>query len=233
MPKGEKKDIQEMTKEIIFCFLSLIITHKTFSQRTVTKDEIYKSWPDYFETRNNPDNYKVGFDSIVSVFIDSLKINNIDTIGVYEQDYVGAEVLDSCLCGIIPWEAYVHWIDKGVTFHRKFTECCKYEPIIIKYSVLINYYVAAKTKIDNEKIMPVITGTSKDKNGDPLIEFSMVDHTTDFTLYCDLNGHSRFTRFQYYDLENKEGIFQKDNENSTINSWRKMIDNQIEEIENK
>ena len=202
-----------MTKKIIFCFLSLIITLKSFSQRTVTKDEIYKNWSDYFETRNNPDNYKVGFDSIVSVFIDSLKINNIDTIGVYEQDYVGAEVLDSCLCGIIPWEAYVHWIKNGVTYHQKFTECCKYEPIKIKYSALIRYYSSARSKIDKERIMPVITGTSKDKNGHTLIEFSMVDHTTDFTFYCTLNGHSRFIRFQYYDLDNTEGIFQKDNEN--------------------
>ena len=222
-----------MTIKTILFFFITIITQTVYSQGLMNKNEIYSNWNKHDKERENPDNYKIGFDSIVSAFIDTLKINNIDTIGVYEQDYVGAEVLDSCMCGIIPWEAYVQWIDKGVTFHQKFTECCKYEPIIIKYSVLINYYIAAKTKIDKEKIMPVITGTSRDKNGEILIEFSMVDHTTDFTLFCTLKGHSRFTRFQYYDLVNQEGIFQKDNENSTINSWRKMIDNQIDEIENK
>jgi len=199
----------------------------------MSKKEIYLSWIKHDNDRENPDNYKIGFDSIVSVFIDSLKVCNVDTIGAYEQDHVGSESLDSCMCGIIPWEANVHWIENGITYHRRFTKCCIYETKQIDYSVLINYYSATKTRIDNERIMPVITGTSKDKNGETLIEFSIVDHTTDFTLYCTLNGHSRFTRFQYYDLENKDGIFQKDNENSTINSWRKMIENQIEEIDNK
>jgi hypothetical protein len=219
-------------KTILFFFIAFMI-QTVYSQELMSKKEIYLNWNKHDNERENPDNYKIGFDSIVSAFIDTLKVNKIDTIGAYEQDYVGAYVLDSCMCGIIPWEAYVHWIDNGVTYHKKFTECCQYESIRIKHSVLINYYVAAKTKIDTEKIMPVITGSSIDNKGDTLIEFSMVDHTTDFTFYCSLNGHSRFTRFQYYDLENEEGIFQKDNMNSAINSWRKMIDNQIKEIENK
>ncbi len=234
MPKGKDKiTASKMTIKTILFFFITIITQTVYSQGLMSKDEIYSNWNKHHKERENPDNYKIGFDSIVSAFIDTLKSNNIDTIGAYEQDYVGAYVLDSCMCGIIPWEAYVHWIDNGVTYHKKFTECCQYESIKIKYSVLINYYTSTQSKIDNERIMPVITGTSKDKNGKTLIEFSMVDHTTYFNLFCTLNGHSRFTRFQYYDLENKDGIFQKENENSTINSWRKMIDNQIVEIENE
>lgn len=222
-----------MTNKTILFFLIAFMTQTADAQGLMSKKEIYINWNKHDNDRENPDNYKIGFDSIVSAFIDTLKANNIDTIGAYEQDYVGAYVMDSCMCGIIPWEAYVHWIDNGVTYHQKFTECCQYESMKIKYSVLINYYSSAKSKIDKERIMPVITGTSKGKNGETLIEFSTVDHTTVFTFYCTLNGHSRFTRFQYYDLENEEGIFQKDNENSTINSWRKMVDYQIDEIENK
>lgn len=231
MPKCRKKAYRKMTNKTILLFLIFFTSQTIYSQNLMSKKEIYLSWTKHDNDRENPDNYKIGFESIVSTFIDSLKVFGVDTIGAYEQDYVGSEVLDSCLCGIIPWEAYVHWIKNGKIYHRRFTKCCINETKQIEYSVLINYYSATKTKIDNERIMPVITGTSKGKNGETLIDFLIVDHTTDFTLFCTLSGHSRFTRFQYYDLENKDGIFQKDNENSTINSWRKMIENQIEEIE--
>ncbi len=233
-PSERNRDTSRMYKKTILIFLIFFITQLVYSQELMTKQEIYQNWNKQNTERDNPENYKIGFDSIVVAFVDSLKNYNIDTLGVYEQDYVGAELLfDSCMCGIIPWEAHIDWIKNGLTYHKKITEGCQSKSKRIEYSVLINYYISAKSKIDKERIMPVIIGTSKDKAGHISIDFSMVDHTTDYTIYCTLNGHIRFTRFQYYDLVTKEGIFQKDNENSAINSWRKMIDNQIKEIENK
>ena len=79
--------------------------------------------------------------------------------------------------------------------------------------------------------MPNITSVSRDKNGELEFSFSMIDHTTHYLIYCDLNNHSRFITFEAYDFENKESIFYDDNNNSIIKSWRDMIKNQLNELE--
>jgi len=210
---------------ILLCFPTMI-----YSQTTYSKDEIYKSWTKITNRTKTQFDYRFHFDSIVISFIDSLKDSGIDTIGAYGEQYVGSYTIDSCECGMIPWMSVVQWIDNGQTFHRLMTECCDFKTKKINNSVMLRYYAICKNRIDHERILPNISSVSKDKKGEILLTFSMIDHTTHYLIYCDLNNHTRFLTFEEYDFANKESIFYYDNNNSIIKSWRDMIRGQIKEI---
>lgn len=202
-----------------------------YSQTDLSKDEIYKEWTKMTNRSKTQFDYKFHFDSIVVSFIDSIKSQGIDTIGAYGEQYVGSYTLDSCQCGLIPWMTVIQWIENGKTYHRMIMKCCSFETKKINSSVLIRYYINNTHRLDTERIMPNITSASRDKNGELEIGFSMIDHTTHYLIYCDLNVHSKFITFEEYDFENKESLFHSDNNNSIIKSWRDMILNQLYELE--
>lgn len=222
-----------MSKMIFQMILILIIPLNLFSQGKISKQEIYAQIHDNMNKHNVTGGYKTHFDSVVVHVLDSLKVSGVDTLGAYAEEYVGSYFLDTCQCGNIPWIASVQWVHNGETYYQALTARCHYKPVRISYSTLIRYYINCMTTIDKETIMPVITGASINKNGEILYDMEMVDHTTHFTIYCDVKGHSKFTTFEDYFLENKKNIFYNDNINSTINSWRKMIVSQINETENE
>jgi hypothetical protein len=200
-----------------------------YAQKDFSKVEIYKLWKKLTNRENTQNDYRFHYDSTVIDFIDSLKASGIDTLGVYSEQNVGSTFIDSCICGLIPWMASVQWIDKGITYQRRITDCCSFETKIIDNSVLIRYYLNNTKQIDNDMIMPCITSVSRDKNGELSIDFSMIDHTTHYLIYCDINNHSKFVNFEKFELKNKESIFHKDNNNSIINSWKELIKNQLKE----
>ncbi len=219
-------------RKIIPIILTLIFPFIADSQNKMSKKEIFQYW---IQTENNQIegiNYKSQFDSLVVKFIDNLKSSHIDTIGAYAEDYVGSSTWDSCECGLTPWIAFVQWIQHGKTYQQKITKCCTYQSIFLNNSDLINYYISNKNRIDKERIMPVITGTSRDEKGQILFEMSMVDHTTHYTIFCNLSENSKLLTFTQYDLENEDNIFYTDNINSSIYSWRKIIENQIYNVRN-
>lgn len=222
-----------MTRTTIYIILVSVIPLIAYPQGEISKQEIYSYWIKNNNSRERPFNYRIRLDSVVVVLIDKLKDSGIDTLGVYEEDYVGADASDSCMCETIPWIAYVQWIDNGLTYQQKVTKYCEFMPIQIDYSALISYYISTKTKISKGRIMPVITGASRNKKGDISLNIQMIDHTVHYSIYCDLNGKSRFTTFEQFEIENEKNLFYRDNLNSAINKWRKMIENQIKEVESE
>jgi len=222
-----------MTTKIISTILISMISLVASSQVKMSKQEIYTHMISTSFEFNKLEIYRTRFDSNMVKLIDSLRHSGVDTIGAYSEEDVGSYFLDSSQCGIIPWTGYIHWVKNGMTYYQKISRRCKFKASEIDNSILIRYYINAKKQIDNEMIMPVITGMSKNKNGEILFDMEMVDHMVHYNIYCDLNGHSRFTTFQQYYLDNANNLFYEDNLNSVINSWRKMIINQIEEIECK
>ena len=220
-----------MIGKTLYIILISSIPLNVYSQYRMTKPEIYKYWIETSKYLDDVDFYKTGFDSMVVNYIDNLKVAGIDTIGAYSLDYVGYFTSDTCKCGIIPWVAYVQWTKKGKTFHQKITKCCHFKSKIIGYSVLIKFYTYNKKNIDNERIMPIIHGATKGKNGDIILDMAMIDHTEHYSIYCYLNGHSKFTTFEPFYLEKEDNIFYSDNINSTIINWQKLIENQINEMD--
>jgi hypothetical protein len=220
-----------MNRKLTYIIFILVLPFMSYSQTKIDKKYILSKWIEMERELSKSTGYRNNFDSLIVEFVDNLKNNGIDTIGIYAEKFVGAYTNDSCQCGIIPWVSFIHWTKDGKTFHQKITKCCTFKSIQIQNSVLIRYYENCMTDIEKGRIMPVITGTSRNKKGEVLFNMINVDHTTWYSIYCDINGETRFISFQQFELESTENIFYQDNISSIINSWRKIIGDQIIEIE--
>jgi len=217
-----------------YCILILsIFPLFTYAQRKVSKIEVYSSWEKGLNEKVKVGGYKPHFNHVVVAFVDSLKASGVDTVGVYAAEYVGYVTVDSCMCDVNSWTAYVHWIKNGDVFHQKITMGCKFKPVLIGYSTLINYYISCRKNIDGERIVPVITYAKRNRKGDVIYGIEIVDHTIHYSIFCDIYGKSKFVTFDQNELEEKSNLFYYENINSTINSWRKMVENQMAEIEKK
>jgi hypothetical protein len=201
-----------------------------YPQMEISKEEIRNRFIADFSFYRKIDQYKTHFDTSVVSTIEKLKKSGIDTLGVYEERYIGSLSQDTCLCGSIPWIVYLQWKRKGLTYNQKITECCKSDSIRIKSSPLIEYYIACKKLIEPEIILPVITGASKNIKGEFLYNTNLIDHTTQYSIYCSLNHDFKLTSFKQSYLDDKKSIFYQDNLKSRIRSWHKIIMDQIKEI---
>lgn len=134
-----------MKQKIVTYILILFFPYFSFSQNEITKDEIY-SFIRYIDV--NRGHVENSFDSTVVVFIDSLKVARIDTIGIFSYSSHGGFLSDSKKKCRSPWTVYIHWIKNGKTYHQKIEKNCKYESILIENSDLISYYIQKKSLID-------------------------------------------------------------------------------------
>ncbi len=223
-------------KKTFLITIFIVSYNLCFSQTKMSKKETLLEWNKIenlnkkrLEKEYGEQMKKLPFEAKVVDFIDSLKNNGIDTIGVFSQVSVGSYSTDSCDNDFSPWESFIHWIENGKVFQKEFREFCNFETIRIDYSTIISYYNNCKSELKKEKIYPVITKGERTKSGKPDIEFMMVDHTTHFTILCLEGNDSIQKNFTGYDLEAKEGMFYEENQNSRINSWTNLILNQLNE----
>ena len=176
---------------------------------------------------------KLPFDNKVIEFIDSLRKNQVDTIGVFYAKYIGSYSTDSCDSEDSPWESYVQWMKNNSIFHRTIRQLCNNKTLTIKYSAIIDYYNNCPNELKKERIIPVITKADRYANGEPEILFSLIDHTAHYSIFCKQRNDSIIVNFKEYDMDEKENIFYNENNKTRIKSWFNMIKNQINEIENK
>ena len=202
------------------------ITFIGYSQNIINKDEIYSYWhtTKYYQVRSAENVYML--DSVIISIIDSLKALGVDTIGLYNLDYIKYGRLHRGASW--DWVAYIQWIKNRKTYNQKITRYQISDEEIIDSSVIIKYFIDNKNVIKNEQIMPVITGASINEKGDTLFSIEGIGNSEYHSIYCCLNGESKFTRFDQYELDNKNNIFYLDNKNSKINKWLKLIQNQID-----
>lgn len=222
----------------IFLIIILTISYNLcFSQTKMSKKEILLEWnrienltKKRLEKKYGNQLKRLPFEPKVIAFIDSLKKEGIDTIGVFNQVSVGYYSLDSCDNETSPWISYVQWGNDGAVFHRTLRQFCENPTISIPYSTIIDYYNCCPNELKKEKIIPVITGCTIDKIGELSIESLIVDHTVHYTIFCLQNNDSIQVNFEEYELEEKQNLFYVENNNSRIKSWMNMIENQIQEI---
>ena len=222
-----------MIRKISYIFFLVLLPIIAHPQGKISKKEILANMGEIDKSRIKNTGYKLNFDSIVVKEIDYLKDEGIDTVGVYSEVYSGFETTDSCECGITPWVSYIQRIKNGKTFQKKITKCCRFEPINIKNSTIIRYYIKSKEIIDKERIIPLVTGLHRYENGKSAVIMVIVDHTTHYNIYCEFGGKQSFITFEQFDIENENNLFHFENNNTAINSWRKLIQNQINECETK
>lgn len=206
----------------------LSMTFMCYSQNIMNKNKIYSYWlktKDY-QVRSSENIYML--DSAIISIIDSLKAMGVDTIGLYNLDFIKYGRFHTG--GSWDWVAYIQWISNCKTFNRKITKYHISNEEIIDSSVIIKYYIDNKDVIKNEQIMPVITGASINEKEDTLFSIEGIANSKYHTIYCYLSGDSKFTRFDQYELDNKNNVFYLDNKNSKINRWVELIQNQINSI---
>jgi hypothetical protein len=214
-----------MNRIIKTLLVILFIPMLALTQNKASKKEIYEGWNKEMKKLSKND-IKARLAPEILLIIENLKRQGVDTIGVYIEAYVGSSDSDSCKCGIIPWMSYVHWSKAGAKYYQKITKCCFFDQQEFTYSAIIDYYLNNKLKIDNETIMPVILSASKNRRGRITnYEIESVDHSTQYSIYLDINGQYKFITFDQFELDNESNLFYKENNNSSINAWRKLINN--------
>ena len=232
MHKGIKR---RYMKRYWLITILLIINSYSFSQKKVTKSELKYNYSKFYSKQQAKIQSDKGFpfDKNTNAIIDSLLKNQVDTIGVFDRTIIGGTItdMDSCyICGDYPWETFIHWKKNNKYYQIKVTECCKPKMYIIDYSVIINYYINSEQKLKNEYIFPAITfETLTNTKGE--VYCRDVDHTASYFIYCIINGNKYGIKFRKFELEERDNIFLEDNLASPINSWKKLIEDQLNEIE--
>jgi hypothetical protein len=214
-----------MHRTIITLLVILFFPMLAFTQNKASKKEIYDCWNKEMK-KLSKNEIKAKLTPEILLFTENLKRQGVDTIGVYIEEYVGSITSDSCKCGIIPWMSYIHWSKAGTKYFQKITKCCFFDQHEFTYSPIIDYYLNNKLKIDNAIIMPVILSASKNRWGRiTKYETESIDHSTQHSIYLDINGHYKYIAFDQFELDNVSNLFYLENNNSIINAWIKHINN--------
>jgi hypothetical protein len=215
-----------MYRKLLYTILLAVNSLISFSQDKLSKDEIYSLWCYSNENRNK---IALCYDSTVLAVIDSIKRQRIDTIGIFSTTVYGSYLTkEKSKDGYVSRTTNIQWIKNGKSYNQKITKKNIYKAEEIEFSSLITYYINNKSAIEKEKIMPVIKGASINKKGNVSYQMQTTSGTTDYAIYCELNGDSKLTTFEKYYLENEDNLFYLNNTNSKINSWRKLIEKQMD-----
>ena len=232
----------------IYFISFFIIPFFALSQKPVDKSSIYENVKQ-FEEKKLQDLLDSGFAyrdiylfEELNQYLNFLETKGIDTLGVYLEYFSNPWNFDTCVCCDKEWVAYIHWTKNGQIFHKhlhslhKWIEknnYCNFDSIEIENSVLIDYYSKWKKKIKNEIIMPVTRIELNDSLNEYEYFFSAIDHTPEYTLYCKLGNDWHYFDFDLYQLETKDNLFYEENNSLISISWWKLVENQINKIENK
>jgi len=218
-----------MKKILYLLILNVLISVVVYSQQKTHNEDFYSYWKQKYRKSVTENSYKLGFEKQTESFIDSLRQEGIDTIGGYIVTLPGWVSTSNCDYGTnSPWTAYVQWEKTGKAFQKEFTQSCQFHEKSIEIAMIIRYYLNAYSKIDKEIILPVITKIYRFPNGKiKYYVYDIAGHTPDYSIFCLIKNKVGFQRFYGNAVEDKTNLFYKRNIESTTNSWRKMIDNQL------
>lgn len=200
-----------------------------FSQNEITKDELIKYVVNQQHNRVSfQDNNEIFYPQIIETY-DSLNMLGVDTIGIYLEEHIGS-VFDPDYCiGDEPWFGYVFWEKHDSSKMKKITKYCKSAPLVFPDAVLIRYAINAYPKLSTSYILPVTLGGYINIKGDTILEQSWIDHTTEYTLYCELGEKKVLRSYDEFEISESTSIFYDHNRTSIIKSWRELVTNQLNE----
>jgi hypothetical protein len=219
-------------KTIFFLLLNIMISVAIYCQHKANNVDFYSYWKlQNNEKKITENSYKSQFSKQVVNHIDSLISIGIDTIGVYHEAFPGYKTSGECDAGSDPWTTYVQWEKNGKAYQKEFTQRCKFKEQEIGIAMIIRYYINASSKIKNEIIYPVITKINRYKNGKIKSSVSSyIDHCACYKIFCLIKRDATLKRFDEYQINENTNLFYQQNMESATNSWRKMIENQINNV---
>jgi hypothetical protein len=101
----------------------------------------------------NAQNTHDQLDSVVTRFVDKLHRDDIDTICVYQNYFLGGYVrVVKGVCSFDP--AYILWKKKGKTWLTKVDICYQYETVNVKADSVWNTFIENKDSIKEEVVLP-------------------------------------------------------------------------------
>lgn len=192
------------------------------------KQEIIKS--EKLKQQNRQNNTIKSLEPSIRIIYDSLKASGIDTICILTRGYPGAWSNDSCDNKAIPWESFIQWKYNNRYYFLQGKSICKFETICIPKSTMIEYYLTNMDSIKSSIIIPCIVNVKKNKKGGLECDIVMIDHTTQYKLFIDINSNIYNYFYTYFDVTEEKLLFIEENRNSFINKWRIEVEKQIDSL---
>ncbi|OQP47497.1 hypothetical protein A4H97_08380 [Niastella yeongjuensis] len=220
--------IRKLVISIVFTLL--IIVGYAQEKKPLTPQEALKYW--------RPPSWQKPTDSLIvdgseaynlhlNKFIDSLRIDGVDSVIVFSTQYIGYSSMNECDTGGSPIKTFIIWNKGGATSIRKIQGRCSIDVSRTSSEDLFGLYANNQAKLRKEYFMPVISKAwlNKYKTMDFLI--SWVDHEPNYSFFYKVGKDSRCLRFNESFLEDEQSMFHNYNLALKTYAWWKMVKKEV------
>lgn len=228
-----------MNKQLncIFIIVILLIfcTNDLFAQPSLSKNEIYTFWVKMHSENDKGDYYKrfAAYDESlnqkVTIVIEEIKKNNIDTLIGLVNSYSGLIDTDSCRAGLYPSDVYLFWVKSNRFFSKRITNNCVFEALEFGSFPAIFYYFQNAATIRNEYILPVIF-SARNEGGKVKLSGASVNHEKRYSFFLILDNEHKAVDFSESDISSKESLFYEDNRSTSLYKLFCLMEEKIHEI---
>ena len=195
-------------------------------QNKLTKQEIIEKWSVGRENGQKDDSVSFSWDNHLEKRLgdltDSLESIGVNDLIVYVQSLPGYLSTYSCVKYIYPEYAYLLWQGQGKTHIRKIVGKCESVAFVSSDSIF-TFWSANEGIIRAEKLMPVILGAEKLKDGNIKYSVNAINHEPQYLLFLKSPSGIMQIRFDENSITNKEGLFYEDNlKSKSVELWRRI-----------
>jgi hypothetical protein len=222
-----------MNRKLVVSIVLTLLLVGGYAQekRLLTPAETLKYWrlPSW---QQPTDSLVVDGDSVynlrLNTLIDSLRLNNIDSVIVYSTQYIGYVSMNTCDTGGSPIVTYIIWNKRGTTFIKMIQGRCSVDVSKASSVNLFSAYANNQTKLRSEYFMPVISKAWLNKNQRVSYLLSMPEHEPNYSFFYKVGKDSRCFRFSKSYLEDKESMFHNYNLALKAYAWWKMVKKEVD-----
>lgn len=209
-------------KPLFTIFLFLVFSAIMIAQTPTDKNKLYNQ---FLKDKANQIK-KTGnrLDYLVIEFMDSLRKEGVDTIGIYQINYDGFHSFDTCSF-YSNLAITVQWLFNGLYYHKDLISRCNNSTIQLAESSIISFYQLHQSSIDTSHILDALTSIEGD-----LMTILFSSHDIKYHFYCEINGKKYYSSFRNLDLTSEQGMFYEENQASIINQWKKYIEEQLKKL---
>jgi hypothetical protein len=224
-----------MMKMAITIVITLLLT-KAYSQKPkyLTKDEVLRYW-------NLPSHKKQKDTRIVNSgsalnrqlikFVDSLQLNNLDSVIIFSTAYPGYSSVSKCDTGMFPVTTFIIWNKHGETFIRKMRGACSSGVSKSTLMHLFSFYAGSRAKLKSESFMPVIFNAYINKDKTLTYTETGVDHEPNYSFFYKIGKDSRSFHFCESFLEDKQSIFHDYNLSLKVYAWWMIVKKELDKLD--
>lgn len=223
-----------MIKKMTVSIMLVILLANGYGQEKhyLTQKEVLKYWR--FPSWQKPTDSLVvdaspAYNLRLNNFIDSLSLNNVDSVIVFSTVYVGYISNDACDLGSSPVTSFVIWNKGGKTSVRMIRGSCPAEVARVPSVNLFSFYGGNQTEMRSEFFMPVVFNATLNKYNKMDYMMSMAEHEPNYSFFYKIGKDSRCFRFSESYLEDRQSMFLDYNLALKAYAWWKMVKKEVGE----